>query len=89
MIEQSSLTKADSKGYMQKWSDKEVMMASEQISTRQGKEPKVGLRMRQPTLNWDTEDKYDEVKKLRLEVYNVFKSYDMSDIEKTTLIKTC
>ena len=43
--------------------------------------------MKQWTFDWDTEDKYNELKNFRLQVYNVFKSYDMPDIEKTALIK--
>ena len=43
--------------------------------------------MKQPTFIWDTEDKYNELKNFRVEVYNVFKSYDMPDIKKTALIK--
>ena len=43
--------------------------------------------MKQPTFDWDTEDKYNELKNFRLEVYNVFKSHDMPDIQKTALIK--
>ena len=62
-------------------------MASKQISARQSMGPKVGPMMKQPTFNWDTEDKYSELKNFRLEVHNVFKSYDMPDIEKTALIK--
>ena len=43
--------------------------------------------MKQTTFNWDTDDKYNELKNFRLEVYNVFKSYDMPDVEKMALIK--
>ena len=63
-------------------------MASEKISTRQIMECKVGPMMKQTTFDWYTEDKYNELKNPRLEVYNVFKSYDMPDIEKTALIKS-
>ena len=62
-------------------------MASEQISTRQNMGPKVGPMMKQPTFLWDNEDKYKELKNFRLEVYNVFKLYDMPDIVKAALIK--
>ena len=61
-------------------------MASEQISTRQNMGPKVGPMMKQPTYSWKTEDKHS-LKNFRLELYNVFKLYDMPDIEKTALIK--
>ena len=43
--------------------------------------------MKQPTFDWDTEDKYNELKNFRLEVYNVFKLHDTPDIEKTLVIK--
>ena len=49
--------------------------------------PKVGPLMKQPKFNLDTEDKYYELKNFRLEVYNILKSYDMPDLEKTTLTK--
>ena len=49
--------------------------------------PKVGPIMKQPTFNWDTEDKYNELNNFRLEVYNVFKSYYVPHLEKTALIK--
>ena len=50
--------------------------------------PKIGRpRMKQPTLNWEAEDKYTELKNARLEVNNVFKSYNMPQTEKITIIK--
>ena len=49
--------------------------------------PKIGLTMEQSTFDWETEDKYNELKNFRLEAYNVFKLYGMSDIEKTALNK--
>ena len=49
--------------------------------------PKVGPMMKQPTFDRDNEDKCNELKSFRLEVYNVFKSYDMPDIGKMALIK--
>ena len=77
----------DSKAHIQKQSDIEEKMASEQVSTGQHMGPKVGPMMKQPTFDWDTEDKYNKLKNFRLEVYNFFKSYNMPDIEKTALIK--
>ena len=41
--------------------------------------------MEQPTFNWDTED--NKLKNFILQVYNVFKSYDMPSIKKTALMK--
>ena len=43
--------------------------------------------MKQPTFNWDTEDKYNKLKHFRLQVNNIFKSYTMPDIEKTAIRK--
>ena len=43
--------------------------------------------MKQPPFNWDNEDKYNQLKNFRLEVYNVLKSYDMPGREKTSVIK--
>ena len=43
--------------------------------------------MKQPTFNWDTEDKYSDVKEFKLEVINVLKSYVITVVEKTALIK--
>ena len=58
-------------------------MASKQINPRQSLRPKIGLMMTQPTFVSDAEDKYNELKNLTLEVFNVFKSYDMPDRQKT------
>ena len=60
--------------------------ASEQINERQSMGPKVGPMMKPPTFDWDTEDKYNGLKKLGLKAYNLFQSYDMPDTEKTVLI---
>ena len=87
MIVQGSLTEADSRANIHKQSDIEEKTASEQISTRQSMGPKTGPMMNQPTFNWDTEDKYYDLKNFRLQLYNVFKSYDMQDMEKTAIIK--
>ena len=62
-------------------------MASKQMSARQSLELKVGPMMKHSTFIWDTEDRYKELKNFRLEEYNVFKSYDMPDMEKIALIK--
>ena len=82
-----SLTKADLKPNIWKWSGIEEKLVCEQISMRQSMGPKIGPMMKQPTLDWTMEDNCNELKDFRLEVYNVFKSYDIPDIEKTALIK--
>ena len=70
MIEQGSLIQAHLKAHIQKQSDKDVKIASQQISTRQNMGPKVGPMMKQPIFDWDTEDKY-KLHDFRLEVYYV------------------
>ena len=48
--------------------------ANDQMSARQSMGPKIGGSLiTQPIFNWDTEDKYSEVKNCRLEVNTVFK----------------
>ena len=59
-------------------------MASEQISTKQSMGPKVAPMMKQTTFNWDTKVKYNELRNFRLEVYNIFKLFNMPDIEKNS-----
>ena len=54
--------KADLGATIQKQSDIEGKMASEQISTRQSIGAKIGPVMKQPTFDWNTEDKYKELK---------------------------
>ena len=50
--------------------------------------PKVdGLMMKQPTFNWDMDDKYNELKNFRLGVNNVFKLYTMTNIEMAAKLK--
>ena len=56
-------------------------------SAQQSLGTKIGAMMKQPTFNWETEDKYNELKNFRLDVYTVFKLYDMPDREKTSVIK--
>ena len=43
--------------------------------------------MKQPTFNWITEDKYNELKTIRLEVNNIFKSYNMLQAEQLAIKK--
>ena len=50
--------------------------------------PKIsGPIIKQPTFNWEAEDKYSELKSFRLEVNNVFKSYNMPQTENIAIIK--
>ena len=43
--------------------------------------------MKQPTFNWEAEDKYNELKNFRLDVNNIFKSHSMTQAEQITIIK--
>ena len=43
--------------------------------------------MKQPTFNWEAEDKYHELKNLTSEVNNVFKLYNMQQMENIAIIK--
>ena len=43
--------------------------------------------MKQPTFNWEAEDKYTELKNIRLEVNNILKLYSMSQAKQTRIIK--
>ena len=45
--------------------------------------------MKQPTFNREAEDKYNELKNLRLEVHNIFKLYSMPQAEQIAIIKYC
>ena len=57
--------------YIQKQSYKEAKMTHEQISARQSMGSNIAPMMKQPTFNWDTQDKYNKLKNFRLEIYNV------------------
>ena len=43
--------------------------------------------MRNPTFNWAAEDKYNEIKNLRLEVNNILKLYSMPQADQIAIIK--
>ena len=50
--------------------------------------PKIGgLAMKQPTLDWDAEDKYSELKTFRLEVNNILSTYNTLQTDKLALVK--
>ena len=46
-----------------------------------------GPTMKQPTFNWEVEDKFNELKNIRLEVNMIFKSYSMPQAEQIAIIK--
>ena len=50
--------------------------------------PEMGrTMMKQPTFNWEAEDKIQCGRKFRLEVNNTFKSFNMPQTEKIAIIK--
>ena len=50
--------------------------------------PKIGgPTMKQPTFDWDTEDKYSEFKTFRLEVNNVLSTYNIPQTDRLALVK--
>ena len=50
--------------------------------------PKIGSStMKQPTFDWNAEDKYSELKTFRLEVNNVLSTYNTPQTDKLALVK--
>ena len=43
--------------------------------------------MKQPTFDWDAEDKYSELKMFRLEVNNILSTYNTTQTDKLALLK--
>ena len=53
-----------------------------------GSEPKVGSpSMKQPTLDWNVQDKYSELKTFWLEVNNILSTYNTPQTDKLVLVK--
>ena len=51
--------------------------------------PKIGSpTMKQPTFDWDSEDKYSKLKRFRLEVNNLLSTYNTPQTDKLALVKT-
>ena len=46
-----------------------------------------GPTLKQPNFNWDVEVKYNKLKIFRLEINNIFKSYNTSQAEQLAIIK--
>ena len=56
--------------------------------THDGSGPKVGSpTMKQPTFNWNAQDKYNELKTFRLEVNNIVSIYYTQQAHKLALVK--
>ena len=50
--------------------------------------PKIGRpAMKQPTFNWETEDKYSKLKTFRLEVNNILSTYNTPQAEQLVMVK--
>ena len=59
---------------------------AEQLPNMTG--PKIGSpTMKQPTFDWDTEDKYSELKTFRLHVNNILSTYNALQTDKLALVK--
>ena len=53
-----------------------------------GAGPKLGgPTMKQPTVDWDMQDKYSELKTFRLEVNNIPSTYNTPQMDKLALVK--
>ena len=46
-----------------------------------------GPMLKQPTFNWEAEDKYNELKTFKLELNNIFILYSMPQAEQISIIK--
>ena len=50
--------------------------------------PKIGRpAMKQPSFNWEVDDKYNELKNFRLEVNNIITSYNTPLAEQSAIVK--
>ena len=53
-----------------------------------GSGPKLGgPTMKKPTFDWDAQDKYSELKTFRLDVNNIFSTYNAPQMDKLALVK--
>ena len=43
--------------------------------------------MKQPSINWDADDKYSQIKKFRLEVNNILATYNTPQTEQLAIVK--
>ena len=48
-----------------------------------------GPIMKQPTFDWDAEDKYSELKIFSQEVHNILSTYNTLQADKLALVKNC
>ena len=64
-------------------------MAEAQVERTPGTSgPKIGSpTMKQPMVNWSTQDKYSELKTFRLEVNNVLSIYNTPETDKLAVVK--
>ena len=52
--------------------------------------PKIGgPAMKQPTFNWETEDKYSKLETFRLEVNNILSTYYTPQTEQLVIVNNC
>ena len=63
-------------------------MAVDRAERTQNAGPTLGTpMMKQPTFNWEAEDKYNELKNFRLEVNCILKLYSTPQAEQIVIIK--
>ena len=64
------------------------VMAATESERAQNTGPRLGEpAMKQPNFNWETEDKYNELKSFRLEVNNIFKSCNTPQVGQLAIMK--
>ena len=63
-------------------------MAASRAERTQNVGPRLGRPlMKQPTFNWEAEDKYNELINFRQLINSIFKSYSTSQAEQIAIIK--
>ena len=66
----------------------QTMVEAQAERTHNGSGPKLGgPAVKQPTFDWDAQDKYSELKAFRLEVNTILSTYNTPQIDKLTLVK--
>ena len=66
----------------------QTMVEAQVERMHDGSGPKVdGPTMKQPTFDWNAQDKYSKLKTFRLEVNNILSTYNTPQTDKLTLVK--
>ena len=68
----------------------QVMAAVTAVRPQSVMGPKIGRHaMKQPSFNWEADDKYSNLKNFRLEVNNIISSYNTPHAEQLAIVTTC